>query len=123
MREVCTGQAPGAMLSALVICLSGSRPGSGCGEEAEATVEHAFSTPYNQISLILGIGLAAVWLRLLYTGARELCEQAAITVDGYLRPRPDPAFERELRQAFDELDAELAAVLGERTGTRSRPRA
>jgi len=83
-------------------------------------VAHAFSTPYTGVSLILGMGLAAVWLRLFYTGVREMCGQAALTVTGYLRRRPDPAFERTLREAFAELDAELSAVLGDRS--RSRPR-
>ena len=39
---------------------------------------------------------------------------AVHTVSGYLRRRPDPACERALRTAFAELDAELAAILGNR---------
>jgi hypothetical protein len=39
----------------------------------------------------------------------------ALTVSGHLRRRPDPACESALRAAFAELDAELAAILGDRT--------
>lgn len=82
---------------------------------------HAFSTPYTGVSAILAIALAVVWLRLLCTGIREMCGQSSLTFTGYLRRRPDPAFERTLRKAFAELDAELSAVLTDRSG--SRPRA
>jgi hypothetical protein len=81
---------------------------------------HAFSTPYTEVSAILAIGLAAVWLRLFCTSAKELCGQAALTFTGYLRRRPDPAFERTLRDAFAELDAELSAVLADQTESRRR---
>ena len=81
---------------------------------------HAFSTPYTEVSVILGIGLAAVWLRLLCTGVKELCGQAALIFSGYLHRRPDPAFERSLRDAFAELDAELSAVLSDRSESRPR---
>jgi hypothetical protein len=77
-------------------------------------VAHAFSTPYTEVSVILAIGIGIVWLRLLYTGVKELCEQAALTCSGYLRRRPDPGFERTLRDAFAELDAELSEVLADR---------
>jgi hypothetical protein len=83
-------------------------------------VAHAFSTPYTEVSAILGIGLAAVWLRLLYTGVTELCGQAALTFSGYLRRRPDPDLERTLRDAFAELDAELSAVLADSSASRQR---
>jgi hypothetical protein len=39
---------------------------------------------------------------------------AVHTVFGHLRRRPDPACESALRAAFAELDAELAAILGNR---------
>lgn len=81
---------------------------------------HALSNPYHEVALILGIGIAVVWLRLFCTGVRELCEQAALTVAGYLRRSPEPDFERTLREAFAELDAELSAVLADRTGSRPR---
>ena len=82
---------------------------------------HAFSTPYTEVSVILGIGLAAVWLQLFCTSVKELCGHAALTFGGYLRRRPDPDFERTLRDAFAELDAELSEVLSDRP--ESRPRA
>jgi hypothetical protein len=78
-------------------------------------VAHAFSTPYTEISVILAIGIAAVWLRLFCTGVKELYGQVALTFSGYLRRRPDPDFERTLRGAFAELDAELSAVLADRS--------
>jgi len=74
-------------------------------------VAHVFSTPYTEVSAILGIARAAVWLRLFCTGAKELCGQAALSFSGYLRRPPDPDFERTIRDAFAELDAELSAVL------------
>jgi len=80
---------------------------------------HALSTPYTEVSAILGLGLGIIWLRLLATGIRDVCEQAALTVTGYFRRPADPAFERTLREAFTELDAELVTVLADRT--RSRP--
>jgi hypothetical protein len=44
----------------------------------------------------------------------DFLAHAADTVSGYFRRRPDPACERALRAAFAELDAELAAILGNR---------
>jgi hypothetical protein len=45
----------------------------------------------------------------------DFLAHAALTVSGHLRRRPDPACESALRAAFAELDAELAAILGNRT--------
>lgn len=45
---------------------------------------------------------------------KELFGQAALTVSGHLRRRPDPACESALRAAFAELDEELAEILGDR---------
>jgi hypothetical protein len=45
---------------------------------------------------------------------RDFLAHGALTVSGYLRRRPDPACEIALRAAFAELDAELAAILGNR---------
>jgi hypothetical protein len=45
---------------------------------------------------------------------RELYQEVALTISGYVRPRPDPAFEHLLRTAFSEFDRELAAILGDR---------
>jgi hypothetical protein len=44
----------------------------------------------------------------------DFLADAVHTVSGYLRRRPDPACESALRTAFAELDAELAAILGNR---------
>jgi hypothetical protein len=90
------------------------------GEEADTMLAHAISTPGTEMAAILGLGLAVAWLWLLCVGLLELCGQAALTVSGHFRRRADPAFERRLRAAFAELDAELAAVLGDRTGSRPR---
>jgi len=47
---------------------------------------------------------------------RDFFADAALSVSGHLRRPPDPACESALRAALAELDAELAAVLGHRTG-------
>ena len=47
---------------------------------------------------------------------RDLFGDAALTVSGHLRRRPDPACESALRAAFAELDAELSEILGDRVG-------
>jgi hypothetical protein len=44
----------------------------------------------------------------------DFLAHAVHTVSGHLMRRPDPACERALRTAFAELDAELAAILGNR---------
>jgi hypothetical protein len=44
----------------------------------------------------------------------ERFARAALTVTGYLRPRPDPAVEHALRTAFADLDRDLAVILGHR---------
>ena len=44
----------------------------------------------------------------------DFLANAALTVSGHLRRRPDPASESALRAAFAELDAELAVILGNR---------
>lgn len=49
---------------------------------------------------------------------RKLCAQAALTVTGYLRPRPDPALENALRAAFADLDRDLAGILEDRRRNR-----
>jgi hypothetical protein len=45
----------------------------------------------------------------------DFVAHVALTVSGHLRRRPDPACERALRAAFADLDAELDAILGDRT--------
>jgi len=64
---------------------------------------------------LLGIAMVFLWMRLTRVSVRDLGERAALTVTGYLRPRPDPAAEQKLRAAFAELDRDLAEILGNRT--------
>jgi hypothetical protein len=68
---------------------------------------------------MLGPAWVILWLRLVSIGGRELLAGAALTVTGYLRPRPDPAIERMLRAAFADLDRELGEILGDRTPYRT----
>jgi hypothetical protein len=75
---------------------------------------HVFSVRYADALSMLGIAVAFLWLRLTGVSVRELCANAALTVTGYLRPRPDPRVENVLRAAFAELDRDLAEILGDR---------
>jgi hypothetical protein len=77
--------------------------------------QRLLSVHYVDILLMLGIALAFLGLRLARVNVRELYAQAALTVTGYLRPRPDPAIEHALRTAFADVDRELAEILGDRT--------
>ncbi|TVZ00111.1 hypothetical protein EAS64_39285 [Trebonia kvetii] len=63
---------------------------------------------------MLGIAAVSFWLPLTRVSVRDLGARAALTVSGYLRPRPDPATEQALRAAFAELDGDLAEILGDR---------
>ena len=71
---------------------------------------------------MLGIAMGFLWLRLTGVSVRDLGARAALTVTGYLRPRPDPAAEQALRAAFAELDRDLAEILGDRTMRRRADR-
>jgi len=82
-------------------------------------VAHGHRIPYAVISAMLGTGLVILWLQLLGKSVRDLCAPTALTLSGYLRPRPDPACESALRAAFAELDKELATVLDDRASPRS----
>ncbi len=75
---------------------------------------HAFSVPYADMSAMLGLALVVLWLQLCGKNLRDLFAQAALSLSGYLRPRPAQALARTLRSAFTQLDKELAAVLGDR---------
>lgn len=76
---------------------------------------HALNLPYADGLAMLGAAVVFLLLRLMGVSVRGLCAQAALTVTGYLRPRPDPAVEKALRAAFAELDRDLAAILRDRT--------
>jgi len=75
---------------------------------------HALSVSYADISAMLGLALVILWLQLRGKNLKDLFSQAALSLSGYLRPRPDQALECTLRSAFTQLDKELAAVLGDR---------
>ena len=75
---------------------------------------HMLSVRYVDVLPMLGLALVFLWLRLTSISVRKLCAHAALTVTGYLRPRPAPALERALRTAFADLDTDLAAILGDR---------
>lgn len=61
---------------------------------------HVLSVHYTDVLPMLGLAL------------QERFAHAALTVTGYLRPRPDPALEHALRTAFADLDRDLAVILG-----------
>lgn len=76
---------------------------------------HTFSVHYVDVMPMLGLALIFLWLWLTGISVREACANAALTVTGYLRPRPDPVVEHALRTAFTEFDRDLAGILGDRT--------
>ena len=73
---------------------------------------------YADVLPMLGLAFAFLWLSLTGVGIREICSQAALTVTGYLRRRPNPAAEHALRTAFATLDRDLGEILGDRTPPR-----
>ncbi|HTR92492.1 MAG TPA: hypothetical protein VMI73_12195 [Trebonia sp.] len=75
----------------------------------------ALSVSSYDVLALLGIATVFLWMRLTRVSVRDLGARAALTVTGYLRPRPDPAAEQALRAAFAELDRDLAEILGDRT--------
>ena len=77
--------------------------------------QSALSISSFDVLTALGIAMVILWLRLTRVSVRDLGARAALTVTGYLRPRPDPAAEQALRAAFAELDRDLAEILGDRT--------
>jgi hypothetical protein len=91
------------------------------GEEATSMVNHGLNVPYSDTSVMLGLALIVLWLRLRGRNVRDVLAQAMFSVSGYLRPGPDEAMECALRNAFTQLDKELAAVLADRPVPRPRP--
>lgn len=71
------------------------------------------------VPLLFSLGFLAM-LVLAYGGRRLiegvvcLSDRAITCVTGYLRPPPDPWLEITLRQAFTDLDRDLAAILHHR---------
>jgi hypothetical protein len=90
------------------------------GRGGVIVLDHALNVSYADISAMLGLALVILWLRLRGRNLRDLLAQAALTLSGYFRPRPDRAMECALRNAFTQLDRELAAVLGDRPVPRPR---
>lgn len=84
--------------------------------------QHALSASGSDVVAVLGIAMVLCWLSLTGVRMRDLGSRAALTVTGYLRPRPDPAAEQALRAAFAELDRDLAEMLGDRTCRRRADR-
>jgi hypothetical protein len=78
-------------------------------------MQHELAFRYVDVLLMLSLALIFLWLRLNGVNLRELTVQAALTVSGYLRRRPDPAIEHALRAAFSNLDEELEEILAGRT--------
>jgi hypothetical protein len=83
---------------------------------------HVLNVRYMDVLPMLGLALMFLWLRLTGVSVRDACAHAALTVTGYLRPRPDPAIEHALRTALADLDRDLAAILGDRTPRNRRIR-
>ena len=86
------------------------------------TQQSALTVSSFDVLTVLGIAMVFLWLRLTGVSVRDLGSRAALTVTGYLRPRPDPATEQALRAAFAELDRDLAEILGDRTVRRRADR-
>ena len=76
--------------------------------------QSALSTSCFDGLVLLSFAMVFLWLRLTGVSVRDLGSRCALTVSGYLRPRPDPVTEQALRAAFAELDRDLAAILGDR---------
>jgi hypothetical protein len=76
---------------------------------------HVLTFHYVDVLPMIGVALACLWVWVSGFSLRELLSYAALTVTGYLRPRPDPAVENALRAAFADLDKDLAVILGDRT--------
>ena len=77
--------------------------------------QHMITFHYVDVLPMLSLAVIFLWLWLIGVSVRELLAQAALTVTGYLRRRPDPSTEQALRAAFTDLDEELAEILGDRT--------
>ena len=82
-------------------------------------MRHMLTSRYGDVLPMLSLALVLLWLRLTGVNLREHLANAALTVTGYLRRRPDPAIEHALRTAFTTLDQELAEILGDRTPHRT----
>jgi hypothetical protein len=82
---------------------------------------HSVGIQYAGVSVMLGIGLVAIWLVVSGYSIRNISARAILSVAGHFRGRPDPWLEGTLRAAFAEFDRELALVLQDRGPERPSP--
>jgi hypothetical protein len=75
---------------------------------------HVLHMNYVDVLPVLGAAITFLWITFVRVSGRQRCAQAALTITGYLRPRPARSVEDALRAAFAELDRDLAALLGDR---------
>jgi hypothetical protein len=75
---------------------------------------HWFNVTYADISVMLGLALIVLWVWLCGSSLQAMLSQAALSLSGHFRPRPDQALECTLRTAFTQLDKELAVILDDR---------
>lgn len=74
------------------------------------------TTADHGVPLLFNLGFL-VMLVLLFGGQNavtalvDLSGRALTCLTGYLRPRPEPRLEASVREAFAELDRDLAAIL------------
>jgi hypothetical protein len=84
-------------------------------ERSVATMSrHVLHANYVDVLPMLGAVIFFLWLTLTRVSVRQRCGQAALTITGYLRPRPARSVEDALRAAFAELDRDLVALLRDR---------
>jgi hypothetical protein len=76
---------------------------------------HSVGIQYAAVVVMLGIGVFTFWILRAGYRIKELSARMADGVSGYLRTRPDPWLEGNLRAAFAEFDRELALILQERS--------
>src|SRR5215469_13724224 len=78
------------------------------------------TTADHGVPLLFNLGFLAM-LVLLFGGQNavtslvDLSGRAITCLTGYLRPRPEPRLEASSREAFAEIDRELAAILHQTT--------
>jgi hypothetical protein len=68
---------------------------------------------YYSLSLMFGAALLTLWFVLVGYDLKDLSARTIATLTGYLLPRPDPALEALLRDAFDRFDRDLSSAIGD----------
>ena len=74
---------------------------------------HALGVHYVDVLLMLGLAVICLCLRLIRFSVRGMFADIALTIEGHLHRRPDPALEQALRSAFAEFDRELSLTIGD----------